>query len=213
TEGDAVLIFDDTGFLKQGRSSVGVARQYTGTVGKVANCQVTVNCHYAERTIAWPIATRLYLPQEWCADATRRTKAHIPDDVQGETKPEIALALLSQAREWGVPHACVTADADYGDNRTSSTVWRLATSDMLWPFERKSVRVAGTGASGLTRVDAVLAARASRRWRSIRWREGSRGWLLAQFHAVRAWRQTSQGEWRIGWLIGEPVADTNGDRR
>src|SRR5262249_38309710 len=109
TEGDAVLIFDDTGFLKQGRSSVGVARQYTGTVGKVANCQVTVNCHYAERTIAWPIATRLYLPQEWCADATRRTKAHIPDDVQGETKPEIALALLSQAREWGVPHACVTA--------------------------------------------------------------------------------------------------------
>src|SRR5919108_108628 len=88
TEGDAVLIFDDTGFLKQGHSSVGVARQYSGTIGKVANCQVTVNCHYAERTIAWPIATRLYLPEDWCTDAIRRTKAHIPDDVQGETKPE-----------------------------------------------------------------------------------------------------------------------------
>jgi len=60
TEGDAVLIFDDTGFLKQGHASIGVSRQYTGTIGKVANCQVTVNCHYAERTVAWPVATRLH---------------------------------------------------------------------------------------------------------------------------------------------------------
>ena len=60
TEGDGVLIFDDTGFAKQGRCSVGVARQYSGTLGKTGNCQVSVNCHYAERTIAWPVATRLY---------------------------------------------------------------------------------------------------------------------------------------------------------
>ncbi len=59
TEGDGVLIFDDTGFAKQGRCSVGVERQYSGTLGKVGNCQVTVNCHYAERTVAWPVATRL----------------------------------------------------------------------------------------------------------------------------------------------------------
>ena len=68
SEGDGVLIFDDTGFEKRGCHSVGVARQYTGTAGKVTNCQVTVNCHYAERTLAWPLATRLYLPQEWAAD-------------------------------------------------------------------------------------------------------------------------------------------------
>src|SRR5512135_2578749 len=65
SEGDGVLIFDDTGFAKQGRCSVGVARQYSGTLGKTGNCQVTVNCHYAERTIAWPVATRLYLPEHW----------------------------------------------------------------------------------------------------------------------------------------------------
>ena len=58
SEGDGVLIFDDTGFAKQGKCSVGVARQYSGTLGKVGNCQVTVNCHYAERTCAWPVATQ-----------------------------------------------------------------------------------------------------------------------------------------------------------
>ena len=81
TEGDGVLIFDDTGFAKQGRCSVGVAGQYSGTLGKVGNCQVTVNCHYAERTIAWPVATRLYLPESWAHDADRRAKAKVPEEV------------------------------------------------------------------------------------------------------------------------------------
>ena len=78
TEGDGVLIFDDTGFAKQGRCSVGVARQYSGTLGKVGNCQVTVNCHYAERTVAWPVATRLYLPESWAHDAGRRGRPRCP---------------------------------------------------------------------------------------------------------------------------------------
>jgi SRSO17 transposase len=78
TEGDAALLFDDTGFAKQGKSSVGVARPYSGTLGKVGNCQVTVNCHYAERTIAWPVATRLYLPKQWASDEARRQKAKVP---------------------------------------------------------------------------------------------------------------------------------------
>src|SRR5436190_445418 len=101
TEGDAALIFDDTGFAKQGKSSVGVARQYSGTLGKVGNCQVTVNCHYAERTIAWPVATRLYLPRPWADDPARRQQAQVPKGVAFQTKPEIALALLDQADAGG----------------------------------------------------------------------------------------------------------------
>src|SRR5215470_6279505 len=115
-EGDGVFIFDDMGFEKRGRHSVGVARQYTGTAGKLTNCQVTVNCHYAERTLAWPVATRLYLPQEWAEDAGRRKQARVPDAVGFQTKAEIALALLDEANACGVSHACVTCDADYGDN-------------------------------------------------------------------------------------------------
>src|SRR5437762_1157867 len=116
TEGDAALIFDDTGFAKQGKSSVGAARQYSGTLGKVGNCQVTVNCHYAERTIAWPVATRLYLPEPWVDDADRRKRATVPEDIAFRTKPQIALELLDRAQDWGVRWACVVADADYGDN-------------------------------------------------------------------------------------------------
>src|SRR3954452_956222 len=116
TEGDAALLFDDTGFAKQGQSSVGVARQYSGTLGKVGNCQVTVNCHYAERTIAWPVATRLYLPKEWTDAPERLTKAKVPESRTFQTKPQIALGLLDQADQLGVPYACVVADADYGDN-------------------------------------------------------------------------------------------------
>src|SRR4051794_5897336 len=101
TEGDAVLVFDDTGFAKQGKCSAGVKGQYAGTLGRTGNCQVSVNCHYAERTIAWPVGTRLYLPKEWASDAPRRDKAKVPQDVTFQTKPQIALTLLDEARRLG----------------------------------------------------------------------------------------------------------------
>jgi SRSO17 transposase len=205
TEGDAALIFDDTGFAKQGKSSVGVARQYSGTLGKVGNCQVTVNCHYAERTIAWPVATRLYLPKEWTDDLPRCEKAKVPEDIEFQTKPEIALDLLELADSWGVPYACVVADADYGDNPNFLAGLEKRQKRYVGAV-RKDFKVALTVDGPAQRVEVVLAALPRKRWQTIRWREGSKGWLKARFCALRCWREPSEGVRVPGWLIGERPA-------
>jgi SRSO17 transposase len=95
TLGDGVLVLDDTGFPKQGKTSVGVARQYSGTLGKVGNCQMAVTCCYTDLQATWPLAVRLYVP-----------RARVPAEVPFQIEPEIGLKLLDQARAWGVPHRC-----------------------------------------------------------------------------------------------------------
>jgi SRSO17 transposase len=211
-EADAVLVFDDTGFAKQGNCSVGVQRQYSGTLGKKGNCQITVNCHYSERTLAWPVATRLYLPKVWANDPPRCHKARVPADVTFQTKPAIALALLDWARDRSVPHVCITADADYGDNPNFLDGLDLRRERHVVAV-RCDFRVAlGRGSSVPSqRADVVVAAQPAKAWRSVRWREGTKGWLKAPFVAVRCWRMKANGKRRAGWLIGEDSSD--GKRR
>ena len=207
TVGNGVLLFDDTGFAKQGKASVGVARQYSGTLGKVGNCQVGVTCCYSDPQASWPVAVRLYLPQEWTDDPERLRRARVPADVPFQTKPQIALTLLDQARAWGVPHRCVVADADYGDN--PNFLAGLETRHERYVVAVRSdfqVRPQCRDAPHAQRVDQVLSAVPRRQWRTIRWRHGSKGWLRKKFVAVRAWRITAEGETRIGWLLGERAA-------
>ncbi len=213
SEGDGVLIFDDTGFEKQGRHSAGVARQYSGTAGKVTNCQVTVNCHYAERTLAWPVATRLYLPQEWAKDVERRQQAHVPEGVVLETKAEIALALLDEAQACGVRHACVTCDADYGDNPNFlNGLEQRGERHVVAVRADFSVTLGRGPESPVRRADAVLAAQPLRDWHTIAWRAGAQGWWRAKFLALRCWRVDGDGTRHVGWLIGQrPGRGQHGD--
>ena len=122
--GVTAWVVDDTGIVKDGRHSPGVKRQYSGTLGKIGNCQITVSLHAVGERGTLPLGWRLYLPEEWCDDLERRRKAKIPASVVFETKPRLATGLCEQAAGWELPTAPILADSAYGDDTAFRT--RLA---------------------------------------------------------------------------------------
>jgi len=112
-----VWIADDTGFLKQGTHSVGVQRQYTGSAGKVANCQIGVSLSVATRTEHLPIDFELYLPRSWTDDPKRMREARVPEGIGFQTKPELALKMIRRAVAQGIPKGVVLADSAYGSSK------------------------------------------------------------------------------------------------
>src|SRR3954463_5652081 len=116
---DAVLVLDETGFLKQGKASCGVARQYTGSAGKITNCQIGVFAAYVSRHGHAFIDRALYLPKTWSDDPARLSAAHVPPEVTFATKPRLALAMIERAVAAGVPFAWVAADSATPDEKKS----------------------------------------------------------------------------------------------
>lgn len=138
------LIFDETGFPKQGKHSVGVARQYCGTLGKIGNCQVAVSLHLATQQASVPIDWDLYMPETWTDDPERMHRAQVPEGTAFRTKGEIALDELDRARSWGVGDYTVLADAGYGNSaefrkgltaREHRYVVGVQGSTGIWPDE------------------------------------------------------------------------------
>ena len=119
--GVAAWVVDDTGIVKDGKHSPGVKRQYSGTLGKIGNCQITVSVHTVGERGTLPLGWRLYLPEEWCDDRKRRSKAKIPDAVAFQTKPALAADLCEQAAGWEIPAAPILADSAYGDDTAFRT--------------------------------------------------------------------------------------------
>jgi SRSO17 transposase len=129
------------------------------------------------------------------------------DAIPFATKPDIALALIDQARQWGVPYRYVVADADYGDN-PNFLAGLEARRERYVVAVRRDFEVCRKrrGTPLVQRAERVLATLSRRQWRTIRWRQGTKGWLRKKFVALRCWRLTSQGEAHIGWLVGERAA-------
>ena len=208
-EPDPVWVVDDTGFPKQGKHSVGVARQYSGTLGKVGNCQVAVGLHHVGEQGSTVLGWRLYLPESWTKDGKRREEAGIPEEVVFKTKWQLSLDMIDQVRAWGLPNQIVVADAGYGDTtefreelaaRQLSYVVGISSTTGVWskPPQAKVPRYQGRGAPATryaygkqrptSTQDAAVQAKG---WKRIHWRQGTKGWLESRFVALRV--QPSHG--------------------
>jgi SRSO17 transposase len=201
---DAVLVIDDTPLVKQGRHSVGVARQYCGQLGKTANCQVLVSLTLARYEVPVCVALRLFLPQAWVDDADRRRRAHVPADLAARPKWQMALDELDRVRAAGARFGWVVADAEYG--KAAAFRHGLDTRGLLWAVGSLStqnvypatVTVAPAPAkpTGRPRQHPIPSAESrsaadtigalpEMAFRSITWRQGSKGPLQVDFAAVR----------------------------
>jgi SRSO17 transposase len=185
----SVWIIDDTGMLKQGDDSPGVQRQYTGSAGKVANCQIAVTLSVATRTEAVPIDVALYLPEAWANDHARRVKARIPDDVTFKTKPELALAMIERACLDGLAGEVVLADAAYGDSSEFRSVLRLYGLDYavgIGPQTKVFTLDGDNRPRGETASIGDLAeALKPKAFRRCTWRDGTKNVMSSRFCFVR----------------------------
>ena len=225
----AAWIVDDTGFPKKGKHSVGVARQYCGQLGKQDNCQVAVSLSVANEQASLPVAYRLYLPQAWAADAERRRKAGVPEEVTFRTKPQIALEQIRTALEQGVAPGVVLADAGYGADmgfqeglmelglgyvvgvQPHSSVWAPGTTPLSakpWSGRGRPPKLLrrAAGHIPLAAKEQTMSLPAAA-WQEISWREGAKGESASRFTALRVrpghrdyWRERP---WPELWLLVE----------
>jgi SRSO17 transposase len=218
-------IVDDTSFPKQGRHSVGVARQYCGQLGKQDNCQTVVSLSLANDYASLPVAHRLYLPQEWIDDAARRAKAGVPEDIVFKTKPQIALDQIRWACEAGLPRGVVLMDAGYGVDATlrmglgdlgltyvvgvlpNTLAWKPGTRPGPGEGAPKKGRRGDDDILSLKEIALGLPARA---WHTVTWREGTCEELSSRFARVRvhvAHRHLTADRHAAEWLLIEWPSD------
>ena len=205
---EGVIVIDDTGFPKQGKHSVGVARQYSGTLGKTANCQVAVSLHYATTEADYPLALRLYLPESWTGAPERLDAARVPATERAfKAKWEIALELLDLVRAEGLPHAVIVADAGYGavtefreglEQRPEHYIVGLLGEEVVLTEPPRWVPHGPRSRRGRPATRAYLAADGPRpvairdlaaalERTTVCWRAGTKGKLAAEFAWVRVW--------------------------
>ena len=211
---DAVLVIDETGFLKQGKASCGVGRQYTGSAGKITNCQIGVFAAYVSTRGHAFIDRALYLPKGWTGDAARLAAARVPNDTAFATKPALAIQMIRRAISAGVPFSWVAADAVYGVGDVEQALRRACKgyvlgvrSDHHFGSWAGKPAVAGTAAE----IARDLAPSA---WQRLSAGEGTKGarlhdWAyleLADLHADE-YDETKSGLWTRGLLIRRTISD------
>ena len=195
-----VLVVDETGFLKKGAHSVGVARPYSGTAGRVENCQVGVFAAYASRWGQALVDRRLYLPRAWAEDGARRAKVSVPDDVAFATKPAIAGAMLGELLDTGLPVRWVLADALYGsDFRLRRMLEERGQPYVLAMRSNQSVKFLEGRIPVLTDPAAMADAIPDADWQTLTAGEGAKGPRLHHWARLPLKWITEEGFER--WLL------------
>jgi SRSO17 transposase len=204
---DAVLVVDETGFLKKGKHSAGVARQYSGTAGKVENCQVGVFLAYGSRKGQGLIDRQLYLPEGWAGDAERRRAAKIPETLSFRTKPEIARAMIARALDAGVPCEWVLGDEVYGADRRLRVMLEERGKPYLLAI-RSNDRLGSElgGSLGQHAPEALARALPPQAWRRLSAGAGSKGERLFDWARVRLVR-LQELPWEHWLLVRRSIAD------
>ena len=211
---DAVLVIDETGFLKQGKASCGVARQYTGSAGKITNCQIGVFASYVSRHGHAFLDRALYLPKEWTDAAVRMKAAYVPADVGFATKPQIARAMIARAIATRVPFSFVAADSVYGTGDIEAILRKAGKGYVLGVAANHVFNSWGKGAF-IRGTAAKLAQNLPKTaWRRLSAGEGTKGarlhdWAYVELADLDAgqYNSTLSGEWTRGLLIRRNIAD------
>jgi len=215
-DAEAVLVIDETGFLKQGKASCGVARQYTGSAGKITNCQIGVFASYVSRHGHAFIDRALYLPKEWTDDPDRLKAAHVPDKVGFATKPRIACRMIARAIAARVPFSFVAADSVYGTGDIETMLRKAGKGYVLGVASNHVFRswgkrqlVGGTAA----KIAHDLSKNA---WRRLSAGEGTKGprlhdWAYLELADLDAGEYNSAltGKWTRGLLVRRNIADSD----
>jgi len=213
-DNDAVLVIDETGFLKQGKASCGVGRQYTGSAGKITNCQIGVFAAYVSRHGHAFIDRELYLPKSWTDDPVRLAAAHVPEQTGFATKPQLAARMIARAITANVPFSWVAADSVYGvgaieqELRRAGKGYVLGVSSSHWFHSwGKTPMIGGTAAE-------IAATRTAADWQRLSAGSGTKGprlqdWCYLELADLEADTEadTNHGEWTRGLLIRRHIAD------
>ena len=211
---DAVLVFDETGFLKQGKASCGVARQYTGSAGKITNCQTGVFACYVSKHGHAFIDRALYLPKAWTDDPARMKAAHVPEKTAFATKPALAVAMIERAIAASVPFAFVAADSVYGVGAVEGTLRRAGKGYVLGVAKNHSVTSWGKAKPIAGTAESVAQGLAASDWKRLSAGDGAKGprlydWAYVELADLDAgdYGASRPGLWTRGLLIRRTIAD------
>ncbi len=224
---EAYWLIDEVSFPKQGKHSVGVARQYCGALGKTANCQVAVTLDLGTEESSTPLDWALYLPEQWINDPVRRKEAGIPEEVTFRTKPDLALDLVDEVKGWGLEGRLVLADSAYGDvfefrqglrSRELDYVVQVSGGLMAWTKDPHPAKPPMKRGGKIPRkrfyandfppprsLCQIAQELPSGSWKTVTWREGTKGPLTSRFARLVVWMANGLVQGKTMQVRGEEL--------